>query len=121
MDWAVNEQCYQYNECNYLDQVINQGKPVFQIEYGGQSKADSICPQANAAGFSGLIKNMDLDEFEIPCWSYAYLDTDEDGVLDYTDNCFNVSNLGQEDSDFDGFGNVCDCNGVGHILGIYSL
>ena len=70
MDWAVNEECYQWNECSLLNQVISDGKPVFQIEYGGQSKADQICPLSNAAGFSSLIKNLELDEFEISCLDY---------------------------------------------------
>ena len=70
MDWAVNEQCFQYNECSYLSQVIGQGKPVFNIEYGGISKANKVCPQANTLGFSTLIKKTSLNEFEISCHSY---------------------------------------------------
>lgn len=35
-------------------------------------------------------------------------DIDGDGVLDLTDNCLNVSNPNQIDSDADGIGNVCD-------------
>lgn len=35
-------------------------------------------------------------------------DTDRDGVPDSRDNCINVANPGQIDSDGDGYGNVCD-------------
>ncbi|HHQ15145.1 MAG TPA: hypothetical protein ENK16_08940, partial [Chromatiales bacterium] len=36
------------------------------------------------------------------------LDTDGDNVSDYTDNCSASANSGQQDSDFDGYGNLCD-------------
>ena len=35
-------------------------------------------------------------------------DTDADGVGDASDNCLDVSNPDQQDSDADGFGNLCD-------------
>ncbi len=38
----------------------------------------------------------------------SFNDVDEDGILDYKDNCPNNSNSGQEDSDGDGNGDVCD-------------
>ncbi len=35
-------------------------------------------------------------------------DADGDGVLDASDNCVNVSNLAQDDTDLDGAGDACD-------------
>ena len=32
-DWALNEQCFEYNECETLTPFINAGKPVFNTEY----------------------------------------------------------------------------------------
>lgn len=32
-DFAVNEECFEYNECAPYNSFINAGKPVFQIEY----------------------------------------------------------------------------------------
>ncbi|MDH5388254.1 MAG: hypothetical protein OEY06_07385 [Gammaproteobacteria bacterium] len=37
-------------------------------------------------------------------------DTDADGVLAYDDNCDNLSNPDQQDTDADGFGNGCDAD-----------
>lgn len=39
---------------------------------------------------------------------YVQADTDQDGVVDATDNCSNVSNPLQEDLDVNGRGDVCD-------------
>lgn len=35
-------------------------------------------------------------------------DTDNDGVMDFVDNCTLLSNVDQVDSDADGYGNACD-------------
>lgn len=37
-------------------------------------------------------------------------DSDQDGVLDVSDNCILVSNPSQIDSDGDGYGNICDAD-----------
>ncbi|MGH0037146.1 MAG: PQQ-dependent sugar dehydrogenase [Myxococcota bacterium] len=37
-------------------------------------------------------------------------DRDKDGVSDGTDNCTTVANEGQQDTDADGFGDICDCD-----------
>lgn len=35
VDFSVNEQCVQYNECSTFHTFIDAGKPVFHIEYPG--------------------------------------------------------------------------------------
>lgn len=49
-DFAVNEQCAQYNECATLDPFTKAGKAVVQIEY--QSQPATFCAAANTAGRS---------------------------------------------------------------------
>jgi hypothetical protein len=64
-DFAVNEQCYQYSECADLSKFINQGKAVLGVEY--ELATSKFCTQANAAQFSWLKKNLDLDAPRTPC------------------------------------------------------
>ena len=64
-DWALNEQCFQYDECDALLPFIHAGKPVFGVEYKGDP-AD-FCPKANAKNFDWLKKKINLDSWRIPC------------------------------------------------------
>jgi hypothetical protein len=64
-EWALNEQCFQYNECNTLAPFIAAGKAVFEVEYS--LSASQFCPQANALNFNAMQKNLNLDAFRIPC------------------------------------------------------
>src|SRR6266498_3963366 len=66
-DYAVNEQCQQYNECGgYTTYFINAGKAVFQVEY--KSSPSRMCPQANSANRNAISKTSDLyDTPWTPC------------------------------------------------------
>ena len=64
-DWALNEQCFQYDECDLLLPFIQAGKAVFGVEYEGQL-AD-FCPQATANQFSWLLKEWDLGPMQAAC------------------------------------------------------
>jgi hypothetical protein len=66
-DWALNEECFSYDECDLLAPFISAGKAVFQVEYGSASLVDTICPEANARDLDTLIKNWDLDAWRISC------------------------------------------------------
>jgi len=66
-DWALNEECFKYNECSTLTPFITANKAVFQVEYGAASLASSVCPKANAMNFDTLIKDLDLDAFRVAC------------------------------------------------------
>jgi hypothetical protein len=64
-DWALNEQCFEYDECEALLPFVDQGKAVFGVEYEGSPA--SFCPQAEAFKFSWLRKRPALGSWVIPC------------------------------------------------------
>ena len=66
-EWVVDEQCFQYDECNLLGPVTAAGKPVFEIEYGTAALATTVCPKAAALGLETLVKNLALDAWRISC------------------------------------------------------
>lgn len=65
-DFAVNEECFTYNECDRLLPFIRINKAVFGIEY--EADPAEFCPQVNQYGFSFVLKEWELDEFAEPCW-----------------------------------------------------
>ncbi|MET0028921.1 MAG: endo alpha-1,4 polygalactosaminidase [Candidatus Thiodiazotropha sp.] len=67
-DWTVNEQCFQYRECDMLLPFIRAGKAVFGIEYKGDPAV--YCPEANRLGLDTLTKNLDLDAWRESCQRY---------------------------------------------------
>lgn len=75
-DFSINEQCFQYNECDLLLPFIQAGKPVLHVEYpgeeGGLSRSDSsvqaLCNAANKLQFSTLVLPVELDDsFRVAC------------------------------------------------------
>ena len=46
----------------------------------------------------------------MPALAGPALDSDLDGLFDYEDNCINVANPAQDDTDGDGCGNLCDAD-----------
>ncbi len=64
-DWALNEQCFQYNECDKLLPFIQAGKAVFGVEYEGNTAV--FCPEANTKNYDWLKKNLDLDAWQESC------------------------------------------------------
>lgn len=64
-DFAVNEQCAQYNECGMLKPFIKAGKAVFHAEYG--SGLSAFCPRTKPLGISSIAKKQDLGAWRKPC------------------------------------------------------
>ncbi|MCA9656458.1 MAG: endo alpha-1,4 polygalactosaminidase [Myxococcales bacterium] len=71
-DWALDEECMAYDECDRLAPFVDAGKAVFHVEYvddpaQGPELAAQICPDALDRSFSTLVKGWDLDAWVIPC------------------------------------------------------
>ena len=58
-DWALNEECFEWDECDMLKPFIDAGKAVFHTEYSGTPA--EVCDDASTAGFSTIFKDYDLD------------------------------------------------------------
>jgi Uncharacterized conserved protein len=64
-DFAINEQCHFYKECDYMKPFVQKGKAVFGIEY--ELTATQFCAAANASNYDFLKKNMNLDSARQSC------------------------------------------------------
>ena len=73
LQWEVNEQCVQYQECDLFQPFVAAGKPVFHIEYPESAPAissntkNSVCDDSSAQGFSTVLKEMDLNDWVEDC------------------------------------------------------
>ncbi|MGW5123457.1 endo alpha-1,4 polygalactosaminidase [Streptomyces sp. NPDC004069] len=64
-DFAVNEECAQYRECERLSPFVAAGKAVFHVEYA--VPADRFCPQSRRLGLSSMRKKPELGVWREPC------------------------------------------------------
>jgi hypothetical protein len=62
-DFAVNEQCFEYDECDSISPFIDAGKAVLNAEYAAQYINDSstLCADSIGRQFSTLVLNLSLD------------------------------------------------------------
>jgi hypothetical protein len=58
-DFAVNEQCLQYEECELLKPFIDLEKTVFHIEY--ELSEIDFCTKGQDLGFSSVLGEYELD------------------------------------------------------------
>ncbi|MEZ0164198.1 endo alpha-1,4 polygalactosaminidase [Kineococcus sp. LSe6-4] len=64
-DFAVNEQCRRYEECDALQPFVAAGKAVFHVEYG--MTPEEFCAAPPLPGFSSMLKNVELDAYRFTC------------------------------------------------------
>ena len=57
-DFAIVEECFQYEECGYYKPFVEAGKAVFEAEY--ELPTAQFCAQAEALDFSAIRKNVEL-------------------------------------------------------------
>jgi len=66
-DFALNEQCHFYDECDLLAPFTAAGKPVFVVEYDDRwvddvAERNALCASSNAAGLHTLVLPLLLDD-----------------------------------------------------------
>ncbi|MCU7826230.1 endo alpha-1,4 polygalactosaminidase [Kitasatospora sp. DSM 101779] len=64
-DFAVNEQCAEFDECDALKPFIAAGKAVFHVEY--KTPNDRYCDKSRRLGLSSMTKHLELDAWRQPC------------------------------------------------------
>jgi len=71
-DFALNEQCHRYKECDLLKPFIDANKPVFNAEYNdkyfNEDERDTLCQSANELNFNTMFLPQALDDtFRYAC------------------------------------------------------
>ena len=73
-DFSVNEQCFEFDECDLLLPFIKAGKPLLNAEYrkayvDDASRRKVLCTEASNRRFSTLILPLNLDDsFRYACF-----------------------------------------------------
>lgn len=64
-DFALVQQCFQFDECELLRPFVASRRAVFHVEY--ELDVSEFCDAANALDFDSLQKNASLDAFRVAC------------------------------------------------------
>ncbi|WP_432488260.1 endo alpha-1,4 polygalactosaminidase [Kineococcus sp. SYSU DK018] len=64
-DFAVNESCARYEECDLLQPFVDAGKAVLHVEY--DLTPERFCRVAHRPGFSSMLKDGDLTAYRYVC------------------------------------------------------
>ncbi|WP_220725887.1 endo alpha-1,4 polygalactosaminidase [Arthrobacter cheniae] len=63
-DFAINEECVRYAECDLYDPFTDAGKAVLHVEYQGSL---GFCAETERRGLSSMLKPLDLGAVRRPC------------------------------------------------------
>jgi hypothetical protein len=76
IEFAVNEQCVELNDCATYVPFLSSGKPVFHIEYpknfAQDASKDCLQGNSNAPKYSTVLKNLSLDAYVYYCDGSEY-------------------------------------------------
>lgn len=64
-DFAINEECARYDECQLLMPFVRAGKAVLHVEY--DLTPPQFCRLTNSLGFSSMVKDRDLTAWRQQC------------------------------------------------------
>jgi hypothetical protein len=64
-DFAVNEQCLEYDECELLGPFVRAGKAVLHAEYA--MSPSEFCARLPIPGFSSVLKRRELNAWRFTC------------------------------------------------------
>ncbi len=67
-DWALNEQCFQYKECDGYSVFTQANKAVFGVEYQGD--INTICAKADQLSLFWMKKKLSLQAWRQGCEDY---------------------------------------------------
>lgn len=67
VDFAVNEECVQYQECGRYRDFVRAGKAVFHVEYTDNGTTIAQACAGSLGGFSTVLKHRDLDAWAVFC------------------------------------------------------
>lgn len=56
-DWALPEECAEFDECDELRVFIARGKAVLAVDYAGSVTPEAACRAHRSHGFDGLVKD----------------------------------------------------------------
>jgi hypothetical protein len=63
-DFAINEECFTYEECERLRPFIESGKPVFHVEYTNSRR--EFCAHTEGLGFNSIRKSPNYTLYAQP-------------------------------------------------------
>ena len=63
-DFAINEECFQHDECEAYRPFVTAGKAVLNVEY---EQTPGRCEKAAGLGITSMLKNTELDAWRRPC------------------------------------------------------